>query len=517
MKYFYLFILFIFLTVSSYGQNCSDVVVTIEEAAVVGEKFLMRFVNYSNKGTKYIIYLDGEWYDEFFDSDGTLDWQLSINVPGKHQFEVQPWVNGLGRCHSKYLDFSVLETSTENYTLRTNSPLRNSNGNIFFVNSSNELCMSTEFNGSWYDAPLNYNAPDVLTGTKFTAETEYGVFYIGTDHKIYNMQRSSLGDWLHHTPVSNVYARGNSDLEIHGRSVFYFDNNRKINAIMDLGRKPYSIELAPNAPAAKDGTGFTTERWFDGGSHIFYVSSNDKLIELSWTSGTGWNYSTRASNIGIRSDSDLKYLKSNTSLVWIGTNNKIMGTFKSSSGGDYYSFILNDSAPEVKSGCDFFVNTDTYDDDIYFVGTDNRVYKLYYSSGWKFTEAAEQQIDAKGGLTLSDSKLFFSRSSDNKIYYYESGNLKSAKITNSQIIKENQIDVYPNPTRGRSYIRLPKSSDIKSANVKVYDVVGNLVYEDENFSSGYIDFTSYSDGTYFMKIKVEGAIVTKKIILKKDY
>lgn len=512
MKNLYTVLLLSFFYFSGYGQSCSDIVVTIEEAAATGETFQIGFGNYAGTGVLYEVYLDGSWYDQFFDPDGTFDLYTSISTPGDHEYEIKPWVNGLGLCYSKWLNINIVQSITENYTVRLNSPLRTSDGQIFFVNSSNELCVSTESGGSWYDVPLNYNAPDVLNGTRFTAETDYGAFYIGTDHKMYQMIYN--GGWAYSVTISSMYAHGNTDLEYHDGKVFYLDNNRKMCAIAGLGGTKYNMMLNSNAPVAKDGPGFTTERWYDGGSHIFYISSSNQLIELNWTSSTGWVYYTRTSNVGIRSDSDLKFLNSNTSLVWIGTNNRIMGTFGNPSSG-YYNFILNNSAPTVKSGSEFYVNTSN--DNIYYIGSDNKIYKMYWTSstGWTYTEATDRQMEAKGGITLSNGDLFFTRSDDNKIYYYDSNDLKSATIKNGNTVVDSEIEVYPNPTMGRTYIRLSKDMEVKTANIDVFDVFGKLVLHKKDFESGYIDISNSLNGTYFMKIQFGDRIETHKIILQK--
>ena len=70
---------------------------------------------------------------------------------------------------------------------------------------------------------------------------------------------------------------------------------------------------------------------------------------------------------------------------------------------------------------------------------------------------------------------------------------------------ENEIIIYPNPTNGLIYIN-------KSVNIKIYNMVGNLIISD-NFVSK-VDLSKYSNGIYNIMIIFEDRIFNYKIIKK---
>jgi len=92
--------------------------------------------------------------------------------------------------------------------------------------------------------------------------------------------------------------------------------------------------------------------------------------------------------------------------------------------------------------------------------------------------------------------------------------------TNSvdELALEELMNVYPNPTSGNVNITvdLPENEDIS---VSVYNAMGKQVYLVTNgkVSNGSysVDLSNEVDGIYFVRMSVNGAIVTKKLVLNK--
>ncbi|MBN2682703.1 MAG: T9SS type A sorting domain-containing protein [Bacteroidales bacterium] len=81
----------------------------------------------------------------------------------------------------------------------------------------------------------------------------------------------------------------------------------------------------------------------------------------------------------------------------------------------------------------------------------------------------------------------------------------------------NNMNIYPNPAKDVAEISFDLASS-QEVNVKVFDLTGNLVYQ--NFEgklpagkrTAKIDFSSYSSGIYSVQLMAGGNVITKKIV-----
>ena len=72
--------------------------------------------------------------------------------------------------------------------------------------------------------------------------------------------------------------------------------------------------------------------------------------------------------------------------------------------------------------------------------------------------------------------------------------------------KEDDFEVYPNPTNGKLYI---KGDGIRS--IEIIDPAGKIVSYGKHSS---IDLSSYKNGSYFLRITIKDRVITKVIIKK---
>lgn len=81
----------------------------------------------------------------------------------------------------------------------------------------------------------------------------------------------------------------------------------------------------------------------------------------------------------------------------------------------------------------------------------------------------------------------------------------------SSIDFNNQITVYPNPTRGIIFV-----SNVENSELKVYDILGSnvLSMESKEFEKS-INVSDFKNGVYFVVINKDGETTTKKIIISK--
>ncbi|MBE9467306.1 MAG: DUF4465 domain-containing protein [Bacteroidetes bacterium] len=112
--------------------------------------------------------------------------------------------------------------------------------------------------------------------------------------------------------------------------------------------------------------------------------------------------------------------------------------------------------------------------------------------------------------------VFFLSSTDNGDYgmntpsYFCLDNLNGTRTgINNFVINNNSVTVYPNPFRNS--INIDGINDIKQ--IYVTDISGKLVYNsNSNFNNNQIDLSSLTRGFYFINIKTQNKIITKKII-----
>ncbi len=79
--------------------------------------------------------------------------------------------------------------------------------------------------------------------------------------------------------------------------------------------------------------------------------------------------------------------------------------------------------------------------------------------------------------------------------------------------KENTINVYPNPSKGNFQISSAKKQILSS---DIYNLLGEKIVQFEiNNSTSEIDLSDKPNGIYFIKIKTEEGVVSKKIIVNR--
>jgi len=84
----------------------------------------------------------------------------------------------------------------------------------------------------------------------------------------------------------------------------------------------------------------------------------------------------------------------------------------------------------------------------------------------------------------------------------------SAQGTNGQLLASGYN--YPNPAREFTYIRFEPSTDV-DANIRIYDLSGRLIYEDNMEAVGgmaneYLwDLENYPSGVYYCRLEVSGS------------
>lgn len=73
----------------------------------------------------------------------------------------------------------------------------------------------------------------------------------------------------------------------------------------------------------------------------------------------------------------------------------------------------------------------------------------------------------------------------------------------SQVIKKDDIKIYPNPTRGNLKIELNINSDIEKIQINIINIKGQLVYKTNELENSYtINLSSEPKGAYILIMQV---------------
>lgn len=93
-------------------------------------------------------------------------------------------------------------------------------------------------------------------------------------------------------------------------------------------------------------------------------------------------------------------------------------------------------------------------------------------------------------------------------------------VLNTQDYPTNlDFSLYPNPTSEIVHIQFNESL-LESPKIKIYDLIGKLVYENNNFETFASQYFSIrvdqlNSGVYLLAVQVNDRITTKKLIINK--
>ena len=147
------------------------------------------------------------------------------------------------------------------------------------------------------------------------------------------------------------------------------------------------------------------------------------------------------------------------------------------------------------------------------------LYNITYVAGYLYVKEGDCEHDDDRKGNKEDHKSAFSTTA-------KSTNIKSNdkagvfdKSLNSSTVREsyllNQAEVYPNPTFGKVTIQL-NSINLSEKNITVTDIIGK-VYSSKVVTGIYnnrmeLDISSLKRGVYFIKVKIDSAFKTFKIL-----
>ena len=85
------------------------------------------------------------------------------------------------------------------------------------------------------------------------------------------------------------------------------------------------------------------------------------------------------------------------------------------------------------------------------------------------------------------------------------------------IMLEDAVSIFPNPSNGSFTIQMDKGQlSINHYELSIYDLLGECIYQHIGTSSNLqIDLSEVKNGIYFLQLKTEQGVATKKLVINK--
>ncbi len=388
--------------------------------------------------------------------------------------------------------------------------------NLFYINSNGKVCLLYKDGQVWVDAIIDPSAITAISGRGLAFNPlDNGVYYVGTDNKIYRHYYSS-GNWHHEKACSGQWnnARSDSELETNpnGNNIFYINSDNKVCLLNQSSGYWYDNVINGSAITAISGRGLVYNAFDES---VLYVGSDYKIYRLYYSSG--WHYEKVCSDQwnNVRSDSELEVSVNGTNIYYINSNGQLCLLYRN--GSSWSDAIINGSAANVKAGTNFTIDRNT--DQIYYIGEDNCIYNMYYSGGWTYKKLNQTdycQAEALSGICSLDDRIYYT-GTDYKIhdFVFNSGSndiIDEISETNKSKFTENDAMLFPNPVKvnGTLYCKLP--NDFENSRVRIYNVSGALIKE-FNTTNNTIEVNGLEKGMYLISITISKITITEKILV----
>lgn len=88
-----------------------------------------------------------------------------------------------------------------------------------------------------------------------------------------------------------------------------------------------------------------------------------------------------------------------------------------------------------------------------------------------------------------------------------------ARLSNTTFYTQEDVNIYPNPTRGTLNIELVNSNEEKNRTIEIYNLEGKLVTRKQiDYSKKTLDLSTYKNGVYYLNIYGEDNVTKWKVV-----
>jgi hypothetical protein len=382
------------------------------------------------------------------------------------------------------------------------------------------------------------------------------VFYKGTDSRLqcyyweantwnhtwltdWNNNSQNVGEFIVMCP-NNIYYQG-IDNKIHRYNYNYNSNSNSYNwehSILPTGGDINKNIIGPLSVNAQ-------------GTQIYYKGQDGRLQCYYWESNM-WNHRwmTNWSNNSQNISGDL--ISSAEGIFYAGTDGFLHKYFFNINTNDWeHTWVMNSNNQYIYVPANTQISMVGDADQIFFMGLDNHIHHLYEKNGNKYYQDMvicyddlQNEYKSNGKIASTSEGVVYYIGLDNMIHMYafDSGcnprdkRLKQQKkinykqnthviekdLANSHISKfdlndfhypdAEKIKIYPNPFNDRIQISL---SHIDNISIKIFDVMGRIVFFDDNHPTDKaINTFNLVEGVYMILIEKNGGCIIKEKIIK---
>jgi hypothetical protein len=116
-------------------------------------------------------------------------------------------------------------------------------------------------------------------------------------------------------------------------------------------------------------------------------------------------------------------------------------------------------------------------------------------------------------ISVLDNVISFVSFNDYLYYAKDNALWKYANNLNIPLIEnKSPLVFYPNPSN--DFINVKAENNVKIESFQIFDLNGRLIISEELGLNDKIDISKLGQGAYLLKAKVNGALISKKIIKK---
>ncbi|WP_118975554.1 T9SS type A sorting domain-containing protein [Taibaiella koreensis] len=328
-----------------------------------------------------------------------------------------------------------------------------------------------------------------------------GIFYIGTDDKIYRVYQSG-GGWV----ASGIDPGNWQGIQVAGSlalspaaggNVFFKTTDNRIFNLWNGYAAPQLNEIPT--------TGCIGEVAFYG-SRLYFKGTDSKIHYVTWN-GSTWVESTYGANMPYTMDGFMAFDNLTDKIFYKGTDGRIHNVYPVSPGSSTYT-----DGPLANNITNVAGDLAYPGGQLFYISKDNKIHDFM----WNGTAWWDADFPLANAKTCSDQYNGFMYKPAGTGGTNASSQENTGMSTVHQATSSGNLSLYPNPSDGLFTI---EGDGIGDAVIDMYDARGRKivpVFGSRNAITVTVDLRSYPNGLYMVHIVTPQYRISKKILLQRQ-